>query len=327
MNNYNEIHHPTFADFLLIRPNAVRHLPHSIECGSHWRTYGSSSGWSSDIRYSALGEHFERKHFYLDIPVHDTNMLGAGLTTEERKEFTEAFSQTSMSSMHASLQSHCFDRTTVYRVIDFTPCKVPTVCLSISECRSQIDNCFYPIRDTCGCSAHTTIDNAVLGALKETLERQFLLRFWLTKTCPGRIEFNEACNTLTGSASLALFQELKKSGDLCMLDLTDERFPGSCILLCYGNRDDNAQVKFCAGMAYADTSRAALEKSIVELWQTFRFMQSIDSEHEIKNTLQDPYLKHFLCCNHYDTYEEISNSLKPIERMDKNRPTDRKSVV
>lgn len=320
MNTYNEIHHPTFADFLLIRPNAVRHLPHTVECGSHWRTYGSSSGWSSDIISSATGEHFERKHFYLDIPVHDTNRLADGLAPDECEAFTKAFSQTSLPGENSLLESHHFDRTTVYRVIDFTPCKVPTVCLSISECRNPIDNSFYPIRDTCGCSAHITVNNAILGALKETLERQFLLRFWLTRMCTSRIEFNEACVTLAGSASLTLFQELNKSGHLCILNLTDERFPGSCILLCYGNDDDTSQVKFCAGMAYADSSRAALEKSIVELWQTFRFMQSIDSEHEIKNTLQDPYLKHFLNCNHYDTYEDISNNLKSITPKNENQP-------
>lgn len=310
MNFYNEIHHPTFTDFLLLRPSAVNHLPHSVECGSRWRTYGSSSGWSSDITDSALGEHFERKHFYLDIPVHDTCRLGDGLTTEECQAFTKAFSQTLISSEKSSLQSHCFDRTTVYRVTDFTSCKVPTACLSISECKNSTDNGFYPIRDTCGCSAHITINNAVLGAIRENLERQFLLRFWLTKTCTAEIEIDDACLTLTSSASLALFQELKKSGELCILNLTDQRFPGSCILLCYGSQDINAKVKYCAGMAYAATSRIALEKSIVELWQTFRFMQSVDSEHELKNPLQDPYLKHFLSCNSYETFKEISSEVK-----------------
>ncbi|HDS1815285.1 YcaO-like family protein [Pseudomonas sp. GD03651] len=322
MNFYNEIHYPTFADFLLIRPSAVTHFPHSVECGSRWRTYGSSSGWSSDITDSALGEHFERKHFYLDIPVHDRNRLGDGLTAKECQAFIKAFSQTLISNEKSSLQSHCFDRTTVYRVTDFTSCKVPTVCLSISECRNPTDNNFYPIRDTCGCSAHITIKNAVLGAIRETLERQFLLRFWLTKICTAKIEFDDACETLAASASLKLFQELKKSGELCILDLTDERFPGSCILLCYGSQDATTQVKYCAGMAYAPTTRHALEKSIVELWQTFRFMQSVDCENELKNPLQDPYLKHFLSCNNYNTFREISSELAFTQRNHESPPNE-----
>ncbi|WP_060515808.1 YcaO-like family protein [Pseudomonas sp. NBRC 111132] len=321
MNIFNEIHYPEFSDFFLLRPSAVTHLPNSVECGTRWRTYGSSSGWSSDITDSALGEHFERKHFYLDIPVHDTNKLDIGLTTKEHKEFIQAFSQTLIPNKSSSLQSHHFDRTTAYRITDFTSCKIPTVCLSISECRNFTDNSIYPIRDTCGCSAHMTINNAVLGALKETLERQFLLRYWLTKTCTAEIKLNVAYPILAGSTSLPLLQELKKSGDLCILNLTDERFPGSCLLLCYGNQDTTAKVKFCAGMAYAATSRIALEKAIVELWQTFRFMQAIDNDHEIENPLQDPYLKHFLNCNSYDTFQDTSRDLTSTQHNQKRTPS------
>lgn len=310
MNIYNEIHQPTLPDFELIRPNAVTHLPHSVECGSRWRTYGSSSGWSTDVARCAIGEHFERKHFYLDIPVHDTNRLDDGLTPREFEEYAKAFSQTSISNTSTSLQSHLFDRTNVYRVTNFTRCKIPTICLSISECRNVVDNQFYPMRDTCGCSAHITVDDAVLGALKETLERQFLLRFWLTKSCLQIIGYNEACASLAGRSSLTLFQELNKSGELCILDLTDNRFPGACILLCYGNKQPGAIVKYCAGMAYATDLSAALEKSIVELWQTFRYMQSFESDHDNKQNMQDPYLKHFLACNQYNTYQGITTNIQ-----------------
>jgi len=87
MNTYNEIHNPTFADFKLLRPSATLHFPHSIECGSRWQTFGSSSGWTTDIASSALGEHFERKHFYLDVPVHDTGTLDDGLTSQEYEDY------------------------------------------------------------------------------------------------------------------------------------------------------------------------------------------------------------------------------------------------
>ncbi|MEN4829592.1 YcaO-like family protein [Pseudomonas sp. P39-UII1] len=306
MNTYNEIHHASQADFQLIRPNAITQLPHSVECGSRWRTYGSSSGWSSDVQQSALGEHFERKHFYLDIPVNDKNRLSDSLTPQECGAFEEALSQTSTGGLKTPLHLHLFDRTTVYRITDFTQCKVPTACISISECRDPIDNGFYPMRDTCGCSAHVSVEKAMLGALKENLERQFLLRCWLTKTCTEQIGYNAACSILANSASLTLFKELKKTGELCILDLTDKRLPGNCILLCYGNQTADAKVKYCAGMAYAATAGLALEKSIIELWQTFRFMLSVDSNHESESDLQDPYLKHFLACNRYDTYRNIT---------------------
>jgi len=305
MNIFNEIHHASSVDFELLRPSAIRHLPHSVECGSRWQTYGSSSGWSADVTACARGEHFERKHFYLDVPVNDSNKLSDGLSAFELNEFTEAFMQTSTHDSGTHIHSHIFDRTTVHRVSDFTTCNVPTACISITECRNKIDNDYYPMRDTCGCSAHDNIESAILGALKESLERQFLLRFWLTLKFNKRLSYIEAGVLLNGRPSSTLFRELSRSGDLLILDLTDGRFPGTCILLCYGNLHAEAKVHFCAGMSYSDTASNALEKATLELWQTFRYMQSIDSEDHPNGEPQDPYLKHFLACNHYDTYREI----------------------
>lgn len=310
MNFYNEIHTPSRGDFELLRPSAVTHIPHTVECGSRWRTYGSSSDWSSDVIKTAIGEHFERKHFYLDVPVHDTNTLDAGLTAEEHKAFIEALSQTAMNGGGNLLKHHRFDRTNVYRISDFSRCLIPTVCISISPCRNPIDNQIYPMGDTCGCSAHVDIEAAVTGALKEALERQFLLRFWLTKTCKAVIKQDKACAMLTDCPSLELFREFAKSGETIILDLTDERFPGSCILFCYGNKHKkDAKVGFCAGMAYADTPGNALKKATVELWQTFRYMLSIDSSNSQENDIEDPYLKHFMSCNKYETFVQISTQI------------------
>ncbi len=311
MNTYNEIHKLAFADFELHRPSAVTHIPHSVECGSRWHTHGSSSGWSSSVAASAMGEQFERKHFYLDVPVHDRNKLGEGLSPNEYGAFANAFSQTTMANQKNSLHSHTFDRTHVYRITDLTRCAIPTALISISPCRNPIDNEFYPIRDTCGCSVHVTVECAVLGALKEAMERQFLLRFWLTKTCTGKIRYRDACSALSNRPSLSLFEELGKTGDLSILNLTDERFPGCCILLCYGNQSgENQRVKYCAGMAYSDDLSSALEKSVLELWQTFRFMHSFYLKDKALSDIEDPYLKYFLENNLYETYAEITAYIK-----------------
>lgn len=311
MNIYNEIHSLARADFELHRPSAVTHFPHSVECGSRWHTYGSSSGWSASVATSAVGEHFERKHFYLDVPIHDRNKLGAGLTPDEIGALANAFSQTAMPDRKNCLHSHTFDRTHVYRVRDLTKCAIPTALISITPCRNPIDNEIYPIRDTCGCSAHITVDRAILGALKEAMERQFLLRFWLTKTCTGKINYSDACSALSNRPSLALFKELGKTGDLCILDLTDERFPGYCILLCYGNRSGrNQRVRYCAGMAYSDDLSSALEKSIIELWQTFRYMHSFYLRNKELRDIEDPYLKYFLENNRYNTFTDITTDIE-----------------
>ncbi|WP_296234581.1 YcaO-like family protein [Pseudomonas sp. UBA4617] len=310
MNIYNEIHTLAFADFELHRPSAVSHFPHSVECGSRWHTYGSSSGWSASVTISAMGEQFERKHFYLDVPVHDRNKLGEGLTPDELEAFANAFLQTAMTGQKNDLHSHTFDRTHVYRITDLTRCAVPTALISISPCRNSIDNEFYPIRDTCGCSVHMTVDRAVLGALKEAIERQFLLRFWLTKACTGKVKHRDACSALSNRPSFLLFKELERTGDLCILNLTDEHFPGCCILLCYGNRcGKNQHVRYCAGLAYSDDMSSALEKSVIELWQTFRFMHSFYLRGKALSDIEDPYLKHFLESNFYETYIDITTGI------------------
>ena len=311
MNTYNEVHTLEFADFEFHRPSAVSHFPHSVECGSRWQTYGSSSGWSSSVVTSAMGEQFERKHFYLDVPVHDRNKLSEGLTPDELEVLANAFLQTTMTDRKNCLHSHTFDRTNVYRITNLTRCAIPTALISITPCRNPIDNEFYPIRDTCGCSVHVTVDRAVLGALKEAMERQFLLRFWLTKTCTGNISYRDACSALSNRPSLSLFKEIGKTGDLCILNLTDERFPGCCILLCYGNRSGkNQHVRYCAGMAYSDNLSSALEKSVIELWQTFRFMHSFYLRGKSLSDIEDPYLKYFLENNLYETYTDITTCIK-----------------
>ena len=320
MNIYNEVHTLTFADFELHRPSAVTHFPHSVECGSRWHTYGSSSGWSSSVATSAMGEHFERKHFYLDVPIHDRNKLGEGLTPDEFGAFANAFSQTTMTDRKNCLHSHTFDRTHVYRISNLTRCAIPTALISITPCRNTIDNQIYPIRDTCGCSVHMTVDRAILGALKEAMERQFLLRFWLTKTCTGKISYHDACSALSNRPSLSLFKEIGKTGDLCILNLTDERFPGYCILLCYGNRSGkNQRVRYCVGMAYSDDLSSALEKSVTELWQTFRFMHSFYLRKKELSDIEDPYLKYFLENNLYTTFSDITADIK--QSPNRNKPT------
>ncbi|MGJ7549063.1 YcaO-like family protein [Pseudomonas alloputida] len=320
MNNYSEIHSPGIADFELLRPSAVTYMPHSAEFGSRWSTYGSSSGWTSEVAATALGEHLERKHFYLDIPIHDTGPMGKTLTPEECKAFSKAFAQTSSQISIDTIENHAFDLTRAFRITDLTPCKIPSACISLTHSKNNIDNAIYPARDTCGCSVHLTLEAAILGAMKESFERQFLLRFWLTKTYREKIEYDQACELMKQSRSLPLLQQLQLSGNLSILDLTDNRFPGSCILLCYGNaQQGNVRVRYCAGMAYGDTRCTALEKSIIELWQTFRFMQFYNE----KDKITDPYLRHFMNCNKYETFQRIINTRQSLPSPSPQSVTER----
>lgn len=149
---------------------------------------------------------------------------------------------------------------------------------------------------------------AILAAIKETLERLILLRCWLTKTCTKAISLAEATSALSTRPSKKLLKALSNAGDITLLDLTDKRFPGRCVLACYG--DDSATtkpVRFCAGMSYASDLESALEKSLIELWQTFRYMHSFFSAAKDINTVENSYLRHFLSCNRYSTYSAMTS--------------------
>jgi ribosomal protein S12 methylthiotransferase accessory factor YcaO len=195
--------------------------------------------------------------------------------------------------------------TTVLRISDFSVCAIPTVCISLTHDKSD-DNDIYPHRDTCGCSFHWNSEAAVLGAIKESLERQFLTRFWLTNQCKGTIELNEISTTIKALPSYGLFNALRKSGQLLTIDISDENFPGTCLLTIYGNNDPARNVHYCAGMSYSENRTDALNKSILELWQSFRFMNLFRVLRGIPDSLEDSYIRHFFECNTYKTFEEIA---------------------
>lgn len=327
MNSYREIHHPTQPDFQFIQPSAVNHLPHSFEEGSRWDTYGSSSGWTSDISKPAHGEYLERKHFYLDIPVHETNDLCSHLTEQEVNEFIKAFMQTSTPPT-PQIKNYKLNLTNAIRISDFTACKIPTACISLSPLENTLDDHIYPLRDTCGCSAHTTLENAIYGALLEAYERQFLLKFWLTKKHTQKITIIDASQALLQSPSYQLFHSLSNSGELSIFNVSDLRFPGSCILLCYGNQTGSVSgVRYCSGMAYAKNITMALEKATIELWQTYRFMHSFITRKKTTSIVNDPYLKHFLECNNFETYTQISNSTAWENHESNPAPLTAKSLI
>lgn len=317
MNNYNELHTPLEADFQFLLPSAIKSLPHSIEYGSRWDTYGSSSGWSYDTTQPAFGEYLERKHFYLDVPTHAREPLDETLTAEELAEFQYAFAQTGREAASPWKNNLPLELTRVIRIKDYSACKIPTACIKLSACTSAHDNEIYPLRDTCGCSAHTSIDKAIFGAIKEALERQYLLRFWLTGSYCEPVETLLLLGALKNSPTSTLFKRLMQSGEITALNLTDRNFPGTCILLCYGNPMAHTAVRYCAGMAYAENLENALEKSVIELWQTFRFMHSFSAAGKDLTQIKDPYLQHFLNANSYQTYLTIT-TITPHTVTDRN---------
>ncbi|MCY1424495.1 YcaO cyclodehydratase, ATP-ad Mg2+-binding [compost metagenome] len=207
---------------------------------------------------------------------------------------------------------------TVIRTKNFTECSIPTACISLSFYGNKEDNDIYPARDTCGCSFHSSAEAAIFGAIKESIERQFLIRFWTTGQCSEIISNSSGADLLNLSTERLLLNSLCLAGEVTIIDITDRDFPGACLLTLYGCRSKKRNVRYCAGISYSETRQKALEKALLELWQTYRF---IDVFTETSNSLQlieDPYLLHFLQCNDFRTYEEISTTRQLIQANQKN---------
>ncbi|VVO65117.1 hypothetical protein PS854_00993 [Pseudomonas fluorescens] len=226
----------------------------------------------------------------------------------EAGEFIYAFSQTNESGLtSAQLAKKSYSLTEVLRVSDFSYCHIPTACISLNYNKIESENLVYPLRDTCGCCFHYRFEGAAFGSIKEYLERQFLARFWLTKECTRLVFEPDIKMALSESRAYPLYDALCKSGEITVIDITDYDYPGVCLLAVYGQKDNKRHVRYCAGMSYAETLSTALEKSIYELWQTYRFIDLFQATEGDVEEVKDSYLRYFLSCNTYGTYKEITS--------------------
>lgn len=306
----NPMQKPDLPGGLLFQPAGLIGFPNSVEVSDALSATGSGVGGGSNSVKAALGEYFERRHFYREIFSKKRGVLNESLTCAEVDSFTGAFVQMASNGISiGELRNYHFSLTEVLRTSDFSKCFIPTVCISLSGQGLADDSVICPKRDTCGCSFHWSPDLAFLGAIKEYLERQFLLKFWLTKKCRSLISPVHVISSLEGKHVLYLYNALVAAGELSVLDISDARFPGACMLVVYGQSRPHHHVNYCAGMSYAPTDAEALEKSILELWQTYRFMDLFRVLDADESKVEDPYLRHFLNCNTYETYNEITDVL------------------
>lgn len=301
MSNYSSLPGALFRQV-----PCISNLPFNAEIFDDWSRVGSGIGNEKSSVNSALGEYFERRHFYSEIFPEKKQKLQTSLKEIEMEYFILAFSQTALNSAKPNeIRDHDFGTTAVTRISDFSRCDIPTCLISIGYQQGESDWHIYPSRDTCGCSFHASAEHSIFGAIKESLERQFLVRFWLTKKCNTRLSLEEIDVNLIHSPVYPLYKALCKAGQIAAVDISDHHFPGVCTLVIYGCPDKNRSVQFGAGMAYSETLAAALEKSIYELWQTFRFMDLFACLNLNPSDLKDPYLRHFLSCNKYETYQTL----------------------
>lgn len=308
MKLLNKTLDPMLPGLIQFQPAGLLALPNTVEASDSMSVIGSGVGGGAISIKAGIGEYFERRHFYREIVSGGRGRLGESLSRKEVSSFANAFVQTASNRPSVKEIYHYeFALTEVFRSRDFSSCLIPSVCISLSSHALGNDGLFYPLRDTCGCSFHWNLEDSYLGAVKEFLERQFLVRFWLTSACRSRISPVHAKKLLQKKSCRQLYNFLKASGEVTVLDISDDEFPGACLLVVYGQRDARRHVQYCAGMSYAPDLASALEKSLLELWQTFRFMDLFKATESDVSGLEDYYIRYFLSCNNYKIYKEVVN--------------------
>lgn len=262
----------------------------------------SSSGIGRGLSsiFSGLGEFLERRHFFSQIPISMRGRLAEVMSDQERSEWMQALMQTG-SAEASDIDQHNFPLT---RVIDKQGNErmIPAATVKISSISEHGHDDFFRYHDTSGCSAHVNLEAAILSSVKEQIERQCLLIFWLTGSIGQALSGSIVELSLGDHA--ALYRKLTRNGTLSFFDITIPGCPGYAVLIVYTGTK-NTLVKYCPGLSYALNVESAIRKAFLEMWQSYSFLVAMNSSGGSSEELTDRYHRYFLLCNNIETAEKV----------------------
>lgn len=252
----------------------------------------------------AIGEYFERRHFFNEVSTVSKKTLHEMMPSLSADAFLSALRQTSSASTE-QLRNHRFSTVRAFNAFTLEQVEIPAVLVALDNISVCHDLDFYPCRDTCGCSCHTGLHQSIQGAVGELMERQSLLLYWLT----GQASYELIPDSMTGVNYIdELIANLVSEGELRILDVTLPGAPGYAILTLYGARNEHSTIKYSTGLSYAPDRESALNKSLVELWQSYICMHNFIIGDYRREDIIDRYQRHFMSCNTYATYAELCQS-------------------
>lgn len=270
----------------------------------------SALGNQKEAINGTIGEFLERRHFYNEPFTKKSMMLSDMFKNSNVLDaFVKMFQQTANSDS-PNIDSYKFYSTQAFNLFTFNKCQIPSIFLTLSNKRIGTDHYFLPFRDTTGCAVHTNFNFALNGALGELIERQCLLRFWLTKEVPEEIEIDNSLYNLRKEVSI-LIQKLLSCGYLKLYDITIPNFPGYAVFAIFGTEDNLRPVRFCSGLSYHFSAQKAIEKSILELWQIFYILHESIVSGVDGNSITDCYHRHFWFSNKIESYHNLTET-KPL---------------
>ena len=265
----------------------------------------SGSGLAADSLVRTLGEYFERRHFYHEVRGQARGTLDACRQNEPGESLVgdlhHALAQTCQPDRLSLLRQHAFRLSPVVRLPEWRAVSAPTVLFSVGGPGLEDDSAYLPNRDTTGCAAHFDLARALQGAMREFVERQYLLRYWLVGA-GGRDVTPAALAGLCPLGTL-LAQHLAQRGELRFIELSLGEVAAAIVLAVYRGEPDGP-VRYCVGLSCTADIGSAADRALRELWQSHVFLTNM-AEPGAEALVHDRYHRYFIECNTMDTAREL----------------------
>lgn len=287
---------------MAMSPKLNRNMPTFSQIWDYERiTPASAAGETLKSIQGAIGEYFERRHFFYEIVTGGQKTLYEMMPPSAAKAFTEAFFQIS-SLTRDEIITHKFKTVRAFNLFSLEQQEIPAVIIALDNITAADDLKFYPDRDTCGCSFHGSLNDAIEGSLCEFMERQSLLLYWLQ----GKANTEISSEIVTGINHIdEILLALRSEGDIRIFDITLPGAPGHAVLTLYGTKNKISRIKYSTGLSYANSLKKALCKSVVELWQSYICLHNFLIGGYTDDDIIDSYQRHFMSCNKYESFTDL----------------------
>jgi hypothetical protein len=277
-------------------PHSYIKLTHAL-CDLPTNTNVSSSigsGNNCDFHNSILkatGEYLERHYFY-----HEINSQQRGILKFDNKDLYQSFKTLfyAINNSFNAWHKHKWHLSEFKNIFTTQSIALPTALVSLAN-NLATDRQYIPYIDSCGQAVHNSTEKSLHAALTEFLERQALIRTWLSKNAVLQITMDQLPNDNLGN----LMHRLQAAGELYIFNISAD-LPGYVILSLYFSNDIRDNVQYSIGLSADFNPYTALYNSIIELWQTYNYIY-INTEQQEHMGDKYRYLSNLLDFNLYNT--------------------------
>ena len=240
---------------------------------------GNSVGFGLSSAQGAYGEFYERNHFIMGVSYEKMGYLASYCSASLKQALCNMINQVKQAK--AEPESHQWRLTRVSNLFNEKLSYYPLALISLS--RNKTEEELIPRLDSCGNAAHKTRKDALYSAMMEFVERQSLILSWLS----GKVRLKINPNVLLQDEHLSsIANKLCRNGSISIFECA-HGFVGYCIVIMYFANDERDKVQYSIGVAYDLDISKALYSALMELWQDYIYLYSVETHENIfsKNAL------------------------------------------